>query len=192
MPKRAVPEINSSSMADIAFMLLIFFLVATTMDIDTGLARMLPPPVPKDLPDEKPPEVKEKNIYVVLINKNDQLLVEGRPMDVSMLKDGCKEFLTKIDVPNFPDSEIKDIPYLGKRSISKGIVSLQNDRGTSYGRYIEVQNALVAAYNEVREAYAMENFGKKFDDLTEGKQDAVKKAIPQRISEAEPKRVGGK
>ncbi|MBK8807592.1 MAG: biopolymer transporter ExbD [Bacteroidales bacterium] len=191
MAKREVPEINSSSMADIAFMLLIFFLVATTMDIDTGLARMLPPPAPPDI-DNKAPLVQEKNIFVVLINKNDQLLVEGRPIELDFLKDQCKEFLQKTDQPNFPDSETKEISLIGRFPVSKGVVSLQNDRGTTYGRYIEVQNALVAAYNEVRDELSMEKFGRKFDELSEESQKAIKEAIPQRISEAEPKRIGGK
>jgi len=190
MSKRDVPEINSSSMADIAFMLLIFFLVATTMDIDTGLARMLPPPPDSTAPPPPDQAVKERNIFVVLINKNDQLMVEGSPLDGSMLKDECKEFLTTINVANFPLSEEVDVPLLGKMDVSKGIVSLQNDRGTSYGKYIEVQNALVAAYNEVRDEFAMDKFRKKFDDLSDEQEEAVKKAIPQRISEAEPKRIG--
>jgi biopolymer transport protein ExbD len=191
MAKRDVPEINSSSMADIAFMLLIFFLVATTMDIDTGLARMLPPPVPEE--QEDTPPIKERNVFVVLVNKNNQLLVEGRPMRVDDLKDACKEFILN---PRYdetlPETKTTNIPLIGDFEVSKGVVSLQNDRGTQYGTYLVVQNALVAAYNEVRDELSMEKFGKNFDRLNESQADAIKKAIPQRISEAEPKNVGGK
>lgn len=191
MAKRAVPEINSSSMADIAFMLLIFFLVATTMDVDSGLARMLPPPAPEETPDTPP--IKERNVFVVLLNKNNQLLVEGRPMTAGQLKDATKEFIQNpMRAENLPEFKETDVPLLGKIPVSKGIVSLQNDRGTAYKLYIEVQNELVAAYTEVREEFAMQKFGKKYEDLTDDQLKAVKKAIPQRISEAEPKNVGGK
>jgi biopolymer transport protein ExbD len=191
MAKRDVPEINSSSMADIAFMLLIFFLVATTMDIDTGLARMLPPPVPPD--QEETPPVRKRNIFVVLVNKNNQLLVAGKPMRIVDLKDECKRFIQNPrNEDNLPEKKITNIPALGQFPVSKGVVSLQNDRGTQYGTYIEVQNALVAAYNEARDELAIEKFGKKLDFLNNEQAEAIRKAIPQRISEAEPKSVGGK
>lgn len=192
MAKRDVPEINSSSMADIAFMLLIFFLVATTMDIDTGLARMLPPPLPPTQ-EEPPPPIKERNVFVVLVNKNNKLLVEGKPMRVEDLKDECKKFIQNPRYEaNLPETKDTKIPLLGTFPVSKGVVSLQNDRGTQYGTYLVVQNALVAAYNEARDELAMEKFSKKFDKLNDEQTKAIKKAIPQRISEAEPKSVGGK
>ena len=90
MPRRPLQEINAGSMADIAFLLLIFFLVTTTMDQDVGILRQLPPPVPDDM--EKPPEVKERNVYEVLVNSRNQLLVEGEPMDITNLKQGAIEF----------------------------------------------------------------------------------------------------
>lgn len=191
MARREVPEINSSSMADIAFMLLIFFLVATTMDFDEGLNRMLPPIVDKPI-DDPNIEIRERNIFVVLVNKDDLLLVEGRPMDVSQVLQATKEFiLNPTRAENLPEFVSTSIPLLGKRDVSKGVVSLQNDRGTSYGMYIEVQNELVRAYNEVRNLAAKEEFGKDFDDLEEDQMEAIRKLIPQRISEAEPKRIGG-
>lgn len=190
--KRATPEIPSASLADIAFMLLIFFLVATTMDVDTGLARMLPPPVPPDQQNDTPP-IKERNVLVVLVNKNNQILCDGKWLNVSQIREEVKEFIANPrndeELPEFNEVEID---LLGTVLVSKGVISLQNDRGTAYKTYIEVQNELVGAYNELRDDLAMKTFGKKFDDLSEEQSDAVKSAIPQRISEAEPKNVGGK
>jgi biopolymer transport protein ExbD len=188
---KETPEINGGSMADIAFLLLIFFLVATTMDIDTGLSRQMSPYDPNQ--EENTDQIKERNVYVVLINSNDQILVEGEQMQVRKIKEEAKEFILnpedKVNLPErFPP---KEIPFFGEVSISKGIISLQNDRGTSYGMYIKVQNELIAAYNDVREDAAMRKFGKHFDDLPKDKQDAIKDYYPQIISEAEPKNIGG-
>lgn len=196
MPKgnRAPQEINASSMADIAFLLLVFFLVTTTMDTDWGLARKLPPPLPPNI--EEPPKVKERNIFEVLANKNDQLLVEKDIMDISQLKDAAKEFIANPnDDESLPEKEEKDIPYFGKVMVSKQVISLQNDRGTSYQLYVAVQNELARAYNELRNELAMERFGVTYDYLVEkgleDKVDAIRDIYPQRISEAEPKDVGG-
>ena len=189
---RKVPEINASSMADIAFLLLIFFLMTTTMNVDTGLARMLPPMPEKDQQQEDV-EVKKRNIFTVLINKSDRLLVRGEPMDISMLKDKTKEFvLNPNNDPNLSDQNEKDIPMLGKVMVSEGVVSLQNDRGTSYMMYMKVQNELVAAYNEMREDLSRSMFSKPYDKLSQDEKDAIGKAMPSRISEAEPKNIGGK
>ncbi|MFT5666171.1 MAG: biopolymer transport protein ExbD [Vicingaceae bacterium] len=198
MARRESPEINAGSMADIAFLLLIFFLVTTTMDVDTGLTRKLPPPIEEEL--ENPPEIRERNVFQVLVNANDDLLVEGEPMLVSNLRAEAKLFIvgdaSDESMPEFKDT---DVPLLGRMPVSKQIVSLQNDRGTSYEMYIKVQNELVGAYNEVREEYAQRKFGKTMQQLEDGAQateqfeqqlKAVKKVYPQRISEAEPKNVG--
>jgi biopolymer transport protein ExbD len=191
MARRAAPEINAGSMADIAFLLLIFFLVTTTMDVDSGLARRLPPPA-EETADTKV-DVKERNIFVVLVNSNNQLMVEGKLMDISQLKEACKEFvLNSSNRADLPEKEVKDIPLFGPVEISKGVISLQNDRSTQYATYIAVQDALIAAYNEVRDEISRQRFGKLFDDLTTEQQDAVKEVYPQRISEAEPKNFGGK
>ncbi len=190
MPKK-LPEYNSASLADIAFMLLIFFLVTTTMDTDTGISRMLPPPMPKDQIDDNV-KIKERNVFVVLINKNDQLLVEGQPMNIDNLKEEAKEFIENpADLENLPEKEPKEIPYFGMVPISKQVISLQNDRGTSYGVYLKAQNELAKAYNELRDELGMRKFGKKYDDLDSDQQDAVRSIYPQRISEAEPKNYGG-
>lgn len=188
---KETPEINGGSMADIAFLLLIFFLVATTMDIDTGLSRKLPPmPEPGAQEDNK--QIKERNVFVVLINANDQLMVEGKPMSIYNLRDEAKKFIVNpLNSDDLPEKELREIDFFGEVMAPKGIISLMNDRGTSYGTYIRVQNELIAAYNEVRDEVAMREFGQNYEDLSEEKQDAVKKYYPQIISEAEPKNIGG-
>jgi len=192
MAKREVGEINAGSMADIAFLLLIFFLVTTTMDVDTGIARQLPPiPEQKDITDI---EINKRNVFIVLINAQDRLLVNGKLMNIEDLKDKAIEFIkSDPDDPTLPEMEEVTIEGINKPVlVGKGVISLQNDRGTTYGRYIEVQNELVAAYNILRDEAAMEYFGKdKYDKLDEKQQEAVRKIYPQRISEAEPKNIGG-
>lgn len=190
---RKPPEINAGSMADIAFLLLIFFLVTTTMDTDTGMIRMLPPHI-IDMPD--PPPVKDRNVFIVLVNANNQLLVEGKPMDIKDLRSEAKKFISNLqNEETLPEKVDETIPLLGNVQVSKQIISLQNDRGTSYERYVQVQNELAAAYNELRNEFARLKFQKSFDELVELKEDekvkAVKAFYPQRISEAEPKAIGG-
>ena len=189
MAKKKVPEINGSSMADIAFIALIFFLMVTTMDKEEGIARQLPPIPPEDQKVEDQ-QVNRRNIIQVKINSNDRLLAGGVPMDVSQLKDKIKEFMTNPnDDPNLPEKEVKEVKGIGPVPVSKGVISLQNDRGTTYQAYITVQNELVKAINELRDDFSMRTFGKKYAKLDEEQQNAVREAVPQRISEAEPKDV---
>ena len=189
MAKKKVPEINGSSMADIAFIALIFFLMVTTMDKEEGISRLLPPIPPEDQKMEDL-KVNRRNIIQVKINSNDRLLAGGQPMDVSQLKDKIKEFMTNpYDDPNLPEKEVQDIPGLGPVPVSKGVISLQNDRGTTYQAYITVQNELIKAINELRDDFSMKTFGKKYSKLSDEQQEMVRKAVPQKISEAEPKDV---
>ena len=195
MARRSLPEINSASMADIAFMLLIFFLVATTMDSDKGIFRVLPPYIDKPVQDD-PIKVLDKNLFVVLINKDDRLMVEKKPMHPDELRKACKDFLINMNNDEndkvYPEYKEETIDGLGTVKVTKGIVSIQNDRGTSYDKYIEIQNEIVAAYNEVKDEYSIKYFRKPFKELNEDQQKAIKLLIPQRISEAEPKNIGGK
>ena len=189
MAKKKVPEINGSSMADIAFIALIFFLMVTTMDKEEGISRLLPP-IPAEDQKVEDQKVNRRNIIQVKINSNDRLLAGSQPMDVSQLKDKIKEFMTNpYDDPNLPEKEIKDIPGLGPVPVTKGVISLQNDRGTTYQAYITVQNELIKAVNELRDDFSMKTYGKKYSKLDEERQEIVRQAVPQRISEAEPKDV---
>ncbi len=165
---KKTPEINSSSTADIAFLLLCYFLMTTTMGDQSGLQRRLPPiPDAKQAQDQK---VNRRNIVIVRINSADKLPNND---------------------PNLPEKEEKEIE--GKTyMVSKGVISLQNDRGTSYQAYLAVQNELVKAVNELRDEFSMREYGMKFARLSEAQQDIVKKAVPQNISEAEPKDTGKK
>ena len=189
---KKTPEINSSSTADIAFLLLCYFLMTTTMDQDMGLQRRLPPMPDKNqkVEDQK---VNRRNIIVVKINSADRLLAGTEPMHVSQLKDKIKEFLTNpANDANLPEKEEIEIEGYGPCQVSKGVISLQNDRGTSYQAYMAVQNELVKAVNELRDEWAMANFGKAYLKCDEDQQNIVRKAVPQNISEAEPKDVSKK
>ncbi|MGM9788352.1 MAG: ExbD/TolR family protein [Candidatus Cryptobacteroides sp.] len=187
MGKKKTPAINSSSTADIAFLLLCYFLMTTTMGSQTGLARRLPPmPNPNEKVEDQ--KINRRNIIIVRISSSDRILVGSEQIDITLLKDKVKEFLANPnDDPNKPDKEMKLIEGWGKTvPVSKGVISLQNDRGTSYKAYIAVQNELVKAVNELRDEFARANFGKTYARLSEEEQKWVKEAVPQIISEAEP------
>ena len=192
--KRGVPGINSSSTADIAFMLLIFFLITTSMDTDRGLARRLPPPPENDQKDKSDVIVKERNVLQVRVNKNDELMVGGEWMDIKQLRAKAKEFIANPNNDeNLPEKHAKNLPFFGNVEITeKHVISVQNDVGTSYDAYIQVQNELVAAYNELRNELASSKFGKSFADCSEDEKAAIIDYYPQKISEAEPKKYGGK
>ena len=195
MAIRETPEISAGSMADIAFLLLIFFLVTTTMDVDSGIMRKLPPPI--DNPDNI--KVKQRNIYTVLINSADMILVNGEVGNIKTLRSDVKDFLRPHfpDNPKFPETEEFEMDVNGNTfnyHKSKGVVSMQNDRGTSYNIYIHVQNELAGAVRELRDELSKEYYGMPFKELLEANEDAAKqiqKAIPMAISEAEPADFGG-
>ena len=184
-------EINSGSMADISFLLLTFFLLTSSIDTDNGIIRRLPPPLEIN---QKPPDINKRNIFTVMVNKYDQLLVKGRPSSISTLKADAMEFMSNPSNSNeLPEKTLKDIPGLGMIEVSKGVISLKNDRGTSYEMYIRVQDELTGAINELREKLSTEKFGVPFSKLTDQKKvDAISAAIPVAISEAEPENIGGK
>lgn len=206
MAKRAAPEVNAGSMADIAFLLLIFFLVTTTIETDSGLNRKLPPM--EDQVD--PPIIREKNIFTVVVNKNNQLLVEEKLTDLAELRQLAIDFL---DNGGGVGEEACDYCQGARDEASsdnpdKAIISLKNDRETSYKVYIAVQNELVAAYNDLRNREFLRlypsvglNFvdaEKKYDDPRTSadvaedlkpKLDVVKQMYPQKLSEAEPNKT---
>jgi len=206
MAKRAAPEVNAGSMADIAFLLLIFFLVTTTMEKDSGISRKLPPIEES----EEDVIIKQKNIFTVLLNGKDQLLVEEELMELKDLRAAAVEFLDNGGGEN-ADGEKCDY-CKGKRDPAssdhpdKAIISLKNDRETSYKAYISVQNELVGAYNMLRNRRALEIGPQKgfadmsFTEMTKNAKDVnwpgnkeklkevidqIKKEYPQKLSEVQ-------
>jgi len=169
-------EINAGSMADIAFLLLIFFLVTTTIAEDKGVLVKLP-----QWSEEPPPEMKlnSRNVYSVLVNAQNQLLIRGEQMRIEDLKNNTKIFIANPD----KRSDMSENPQ-------KAIISIKNDRGTKYKTYLEVYNELKAAYNELWEEAAMAKFGKNITELTNAQQKEIKDGIPLVISEAEPTKFG--
>ena len=150
--------------------------------------------MPEDQKDQDAPPIKERNIFVVLIDKENRLMVEGEICRVEDLKEKAKLFLTNpLDLPNMPEPEVREFDIVGNyKVISKSaVISLRNDVGTTYGAYIQVQNELVAAINELRQELAMDKFGKSYVNLSTDEQKIIQDIYPQKISEAEPKRIGG-
>jgi len=209
MASRETPEVNGGSLADIAFLLLIFFLVTTTMDTDTGITRLLPPE-PEDQ-QETEVKVNQRNVLVVLLNRSDLLMVGGEVMDRLALKDKTVEFFTNPrndqTLPEMEEQEVQFPP--GSSSllppdgvwtgmVSKGVISLQNDRSTTYGKYLQVQNELVAAVNMLRNDFCNQFFDKDYDELNtnnpieEEIQLGIRKIYKMNISESEPKSIGGR
>ena len=190
--KKNIPEINASSQADIAFTVLIFFLVVSTMDVDTGIVRVLPPMADPNMKQEDI-KVKERNLLLVFVSGSGNLMAGGKVVTIDALREKAKEFiLNPNNSPTLPEKKDEKIDMPDgskwKYPVSEGVISLQNTRDTSYERYIEVQNALTRAYNEVRDDLAMQKFGKKFDDLDDAERKVITKAIPMKISEAEPRK----
>ena len=201
--KRKVPGLNGSSLADISFILLIFFLITTSMDTDTGLVRRLPPP-PDPNQQEDDVKVKGRNVFVVSVNMNNEIMyyygdeskrVTKTDVQPSDLREIVKEFISnpenKANMPEFHPAD-PPLPLLGAYPVTKNhIISVQTDLATKYDVYFQIQNELMAAYNELRNEFAREKFGKYFRDLNEDERLAVTGVYPMKISEAEPKKFGG-
>jgi len=173
---RGVSEINAGSMADIAFLLLIFFLVTTTIQEDKGLLVKLPP-----WSDEPPPDMKlnARNVLSVLVNANNELLVRGEPVDIEALRVKTKEFISN---PR-KESDKADSP-------TQAIVSLKNDRGTNYKTYLIVYNELQASYRELWNEASLKKFSKEYELIGGEAQKAIRAEIPLVLSEAEPTSFG--
>ena len=190
---KKIPQINASSMADISFLLLIFFLVTTSMDVNQGLARRLPAPVPPDQKVENT-DINKRNLMVVKINSANQLMVQGQMLDTKQLRAKAKEFIkNENDDATLPKLVEEDFgePIGVVKYTKDHVISVQNDVDTQYQAYLDVQNELVAAYNELRDECARQYFHKAYAELDEDQQKQVQKVYPQKISEAEPKNYGG-
>jgi biopolymer transport protein ExbD len=207
MARRSAPEVNAGSMADIAFLLLIFFLVTTTIEVDSGIASKLPPPLPEDTP---PPPIKEKNIFQVVVNSENRLLVEDADMNIGKLTEAAVKFLDNgggTDPRNAcsycrgdKDPESSDNP-------KKAIISLVNDRQTSYKMYLAVTNELVRAYAILRDRESKRLYNETYASMIdrfkewpatevdtpeyeklEDRIDKVRELFPRNLSEAEPQK----
>ena len=194
--KKKVPGLNQSSTADISFILLIFFLITTSMDPDMGLARRLPRP-PEENQEDATMDIKSRNILYVRMNSAGQLWVkdemESGYEDLKNLRNRVKEFVkNEKNLSKYPEKHVKNIDILGQCFVTdKHVISVQTDRGTPYAVYFEVQNELVAAYNELRNELSKQKFGRPYDALGDEEKVAVRAYYPQNISEAEPKKYGG-
>lgn len=206
MALRESPEINAGSMADIAFLLLIFFLVTTTMDVDTGISRKLPEKQPEDMPE--PPKLKEKNVFIVTVNRNNDILVEGETfMTIDKIREEAIRFIDNGGGMGNPidGAEPAECDWCeGAKDPSssdhpnKAIISLESDRGTSYGTYISVQNELVGAYTDLRNRLSEKMYGISYTQMLKNQKNSqnnetlneriklIKGKYPQIISEAEP------
>lgn len=178
MANNKVPEINASSMADVAFLLLIFFLVTTTVDADKGLGTYLPP-----YTEQKNTVVTPKlprNVFNVLVNSDNKLLVRGEEMKLEDLRTNCVKFLTSNGTdPNLPEE------------LAKAVVVIKNDRGTNYKTFLSVYSELKAAYATVNNTNAQAKFGKQYEDLTKAEKDALLEQFPyQPMGEMEPSKFG--
>ncbi len=194
--KRKVQEINAGSMADIAFLLLIFFLVATTMNTDTGLVRVLPPMPPEDVKLEDI-KIKDRNVLLVFVSPGGNIMVGDEEMQIQGVKDKTKEFiLNPMDEENLPEKKETELELPDGSKwvypVSEGVVSLQTTRDTNYDVYIMVQNELTRAFNEVRDEVSMTKFGSKFSELPEEQRNVITKAVPLKVSEAEPRTANKK
>lgn len=209
MARRAAPEVNAGSMADIAFLLLIFFLVTTTIEVDSGISSKLPPELEDDAP---PPPIKEKNIFQVLVSKDNQLLVEESPMDIKDLTEAAVAFIDNgggegkngcVYCQGDKNPESSDNP-------KKAVVSLVNDRQASYKYYVTVTNELVRAYTILRNRESLKRFNESYEDMylrfkewpdlerednpeydeLEKKITEIREMYPRNLSEAEPQKAG--
>ena len=197
--KKKMPGLNTSSTADISFMLLIFFLVTTSMDTDMGLARRLPQPPDPDQEDAQV-DIKSRNILYVRLNAAGQLNVKDEVtsasegyIDFGALRQRAKEFIkNEQNYSKWPEKHVKVINLLGRcYATDKHVISVQTDRGTPYNAYFQVQNELVAAYTELRNEISKEKFGREYQYLSDEQKAAIREYYPQNISEAEPKKYGG-
>lgn len=170
--KREGAEINSASMADIAFLLLIFFLVTTTINVDTGIGLVLPPPLDKDA---TPPPVRKRNMMHILVNAQGLVLMNEEPTPVAEVKDKIKEFIKNPD----EDENLSESPQ-------KAIVSIKTVRETPYRIYIDMLDEVMGAYAELRNEVALNNYGRSFKTLSKEQRDVVSEIYPKKISIAEP------
>ncbi|MCL2290794.1 MAG: biopolymer transporter ExbD [Bacteroidetes bacterium] len=184
---KKLPAINTAQMADISFLLLTFFMMTSAINTEQGIPRRLPPPS-----EEKTQvDINRRNVFNVMVNFNDEILANGEHVPLSQLTSRAKEFLENpLNNPHLPEKELRLIENMGEFPVSKGVLSLTNDQSTSYNMYVQVQNELQRAVNELRDKVSLQFFGKVYDKLDTTLQKAVQRAVPMNISEAPPQNFG--
>jgi len=185
--KRKVPQLNTNSTADFSFLMLTFFLLTSSINTEQGIPRRLPPPSQQE--DKTIVDINQRNVLTVLVNFKDELLVKHSLMDkaipINQLKDIAKEFLANANnSPNLPEKKITLIDHIGEYAVSQGVISLTNDQSTTYSMYVQVQNELQRAVNELRDQVSVNYFGKQYEKLDTAMQRSIQKAVPMNISEA--------
>ncbi len=191
--KKKVPAINGSSTADISFIMLLFFLLTTSMGADNGLARQLPPAVPPDQQDVSI-DVNRRNMLRVMVNNRGQILANGEVVTLDGLHDKVVEFvLNERDREDLAERSVKTFPLVGAQKVTKNhVISLTNNVDTRYSDYILVQNELTKAYMEIRDKQSLKFFGTTFEEANTQQQEVLIEMYPQKISEANPKEYGSK
>ncbi|MDO5035701.1 MAG: biopolymer transporter ExbD [Porphyromonas sp.] len=191
--KKKVPAINGSSTADISFIMLLFFLLTTSMGTDKGISRQLPPAVPPDQEDVAI-DVNRRNMLRVMVNNRGQILANGEEVSLDGLRYKVKEFvLNEQDKESLPVRTQETFDLIGTQWVTKNhVISLTNNVDTKYEDYIAVQNELTRAYVELRDDAGRRFWGKGFEDLDIEQQEVLVKLYPQKISEANPREYGTK
>ena len=184
--RKEVPGLNTTSTADISFMLLVFFLVTSSMDTDKGLPRQLPPP--EDNTQEEEVEIKERNVLELELDANDRLTLNGEPADYDELTRRVAEFVAnKNDDPSLPEKSDREVHLFGRIRVSdRHVITVKTNRNTTYNAYFEMQNAIVKGYYQLRNELAKRQFGHSYARCSQEQRDAIALVYPQRISEAMP------
>jgi biopolymer transport protein ExbD len=181
--KRKIPGLNTTSTADISFMLLIFFLVTTSMDRDKGLPMRLPPP--DNQQEQVRTDVKERNILDFVISEHDSVTCNNKPIKLNEITNRAEDFIANADNrATLPEKSWKTIPILGHVQIcDRHVISINCNAKSSYNTYFAVLNELIRAYNDLRDKLAVKRFGMRFNECSRDEQDAIRTVYPQKISE---------
>ena len=181
--RKEVPILNTTSTADISFMLLVFFLVTSSMDPDKGMTRQLPPP--EDNTEQQEVEVKQRNVMELRLDADNQLTCNDEPIAIDQLTQRVADFVANsTDDPNLPEKSEREVNLMGRCRVSdRHVITIEADRLATYEAYFDMQNAIVKGYNRLRNELALHRFGRNYDKCSQQEQEAIIMVYPQRISE---------
>jgi biopolymer transport protein ExbD len=181
--RKSVPQLNTASVADISFMLLILFLVVTSMDIDKGLTRQLPPVTDSEMIHQK--DVSKRNVLQVTIDEDNRVMVNGESLNIKQLNERLLQFIENPkNCDSLPEKWQRDIPLLGECEITdRHVIQLEAARNSNYNIYFQVQNAIVSAYRQLRDKLAAKRFHCSYAQCSEEQKMALREYYPQRVSE---------